>query len=536
MQFYYKLREFPFIKLIIPFCLGILTGYFCQVLPSYALVLIALLIFTSIFLIRLTPSCMTRGLIILSVFFLCGFTIIQNKLIKPEINSQQELRINAQIVSDPVKKPKYTKFIVNIDSENCNSFKILTYIFDDDTINLRKGDRIFFTSRLKRIENSGNSSFDYKNYMRRQYVEYSAFVGDNDYKRIECKGISFLSFCSDIRKGITNTLKISGIREPELGLLKAMLLGAKDSLDTEIKNDYIGAGAIHFLAISGLHTGIVFILISFVLLNIFRLRKTGLLFTLLSIGLLWCYAIITGLPSSVLRASIILTLIVFGKYLRRDINLYNAIAASALIILLFEPGSLFSPGFQLSYAAYTAIIFLYPKLYRLLVCKNKFLDSIWKLSVVSIAAQLGTLPLSILYFQHIYCYSLLTNLCISCFIPVIIYGGFSCILIAFIIPGRTIISELLSSVIKLVNYLINSIANLPGAISETINFSIPETILIYIILAGSFTMLWYKKKKIIFIILTSALLLSSYNSYKKFANINMAKQQLKYKQCKNKHK
>jgi len=354
--------------------------------------------------------------------------------------------------------------------------------------------------------------------MKRQYVQHAAFVGNADYKIIENVGFSFTKFCSDIRSKIITILANSGIREPELGLLNAMLLGVKDNLDTNIKNNYIAAGGIHFLAISGLHTGIIFILISFLLHNMWRLSKSGLAFSLLTLVLLWTYAIITGLPSSVLRASIILSFIIIGKYFKRDLNLYNAIASSAFIILLFDPGSLFSPGFQLSYAAYTSIIYLYPKLYSLIDCKNIFLNNIWKLSALSIAAQLGTLPLSILYFHHIYYYSLFTNLCISFFIPIIIYGGFTSICISSLIPGETIISKSLSFIIKIVNRIINTIAHLPGAISENINYSVIETMLIYLIIVSCFIMIWYRKRNLVFIILVSTLLFCSYNSYKKITN------------------
>jgi competence protein ComEC len=479
---------------------------------------IAVLLLLFIVLIRLIRSTSIKGVIIIFTLYLCGFWITQNKLSIPDIASTNNHYLTGQIVSYPIKKDSYTKFIVKSQTTGHKSLKILAYIFDKDTLNITKGDSIHFCSRTKRIENFKDQKFDYKHYMKRQYVQYSAFIGNADYKIIDTDDFSFIKFCSIIRNKIINTLADSGIKEPELGLLKAMLLGVKDNLDTTVKNNYIAAGGIHFLAISGLHTGIVFILISFLLHNICRLSKSGWAFSILSIGLLWTYAIITGLPSSVLRASIILSFIIIGKYYNINVNLYNAIASSAFLILLFDPGSIFSPGFQLSYAAYSSIIYLYPKIYKSIRCKNKILNNIWRISAVSIAAQIGTLPLSIFYFHHIYSYSLLTNLCISVFIPIIIYCGFTSIFISTLIPGETLLSESLSYIIKFVNYIIDNIAHLPGAISGEINFSVPETIFIYIILAGGFMMVWYKKRKLLFIILMSALFICSYNSYKKVEN------------------
>ncbi len=513
MQLYYKLKKFPFVRLTIPFIIGILTGYFSPTLPFFALFITTIALLFSIILTRLIPSETMKGIIISVAFILCGFVVIQKEFNTTFTDTNKELNISGQIISYPIKKTKYTKFIVKTDRPKHLSLRVLVYIFKEDSLSLTRGDYIALKTKLRSIENKKNQSFDYKGYMKRQYVNHMAFVKDGNYEVINIKGFSFIKLCSKIRNKTIKILEASGIREPELGLLKAMLLGVKDSLDTDLKNSYIEAGGIHFLAISGLHMGIVFILITFFLHNICRLSKSGLYFSLLSMCMIWAYAIITGLPSSVLRATIILSLIITGKYIKREVNLYNTIASSAFIILLFDPASLFSPGFQLSYAAYTSIIYLYPKLYKLIVCKNKVLNGIWRLSVVSIAAQIGTIPLCLLYFNHIYYYSFFTNICISCFIPVIIYGGFISIFISLFISDVTIISKPLSLIIKTVNQIIDTIASTPGAISKEINFSVVETLLVYAIIISCFTMIWYKKRKLIFVLLISIFLLCSHNSY-----------------------
>lgn len=515
MHSFYKLREFPFVGVIIPFCLGIVSGYFSPILPFYGYILLAIYFLLSLILASLIPQKSARVLIILTLIFFNGFTLIQSKLTTPDIDPTRKMTLSGEIVSVPKKQSRYTKFIVESNSIKDNPLKIVTYIFSEDNLNLNKGDIIVFKSKLKRIENRENQTFDYKNYMKRQYVNHIAFVNKSDYKELYHEKFSFNKFCTFIRKKIIDKLQESGIKEPELGLLKAMLLGEKNNLDKDIKKDYIAAGAIHLLAISGLHTGIIYILITFILSYVIRLRSYDFSYMFLSIGLLWFYAIITGLPPSVLRATIILSFIILGKYMQRGVNIYNGIAFSAFIILACDPGCLLSPGFQLSYAAYTSIVYLYPRLYKLLVIKNRLLNSIWQLSVVSFSAQLGTLPLSVMHFGHIYYYSLLTNLCISCFIPIIIYGGISSLIISCFIPGETYISIALSYIIKIVNYIIDTIAHLPGAISEKINLSVIDTILIYFLLAGISTMIWHRKRNLIFFILASTIMLYSLKSFDK---------------------
>lgn len=518
MQFYFRLRSYPFIRILIPFCLGILTGYYCNLLSDLALLITAISIIPSIFIVRLIYSNTAKGLLLSILLFTCGLLVIQCNLKMPYITTTEKVDVCGQIVSTPIKKDKYTKFIVRWDNKKYNSPKLIVYIFKREKLKFSKGDLIHFKARLKKIENRKEQLFDYKHYMKRQYIQYAAFVSYNDFKKVENNKFSLTKFCSDIRIFIIKTFRDSGIKEPELGLLNAMLLGEKTNIDMDIKKNYVAAGGVHFLAISGLHTGIVFILITFSLHNICRIPKSSITFLIMTLAMLWIYAIITGLAPSVLRASIILSLIIIGKHIKREVNLYNAIASAAFIILVFDPGALFSPGFQLSFAAYTSIIYLYPKFHKLITCKNKLINNLWKLTSVSLAAQIGTLPLCIYYFHHIYYYSLLTNLCISGLIPIVIYGGFLSFIVSLLITGDTIISESLVFIIKVTNSIIDTIAHFPGAISVNINYSIVEIILTYSIIISSLIMIVYKKKNFIFIILISTLLYCSYNSYKIIAN------------------
>jgi competence protein ComEC len=127
------------------------------------------------------------------------------------------------------------------------------------------------------------------------------------------------------------------------------------------------------LAVSGLHVGIVFWLIALVFGFLQKQKSGRIFFMILSVSILWFYAFITGLSPSVMRASAMFSIVVIGENLHRKSNIYNSLAASAFILLLINPNNLYDIGFQLSYSAVFGIVFLQPKLEKLIFVKPKFI-------------------------------------------------------------------------------------------------------------------------------------------------------------------
>ncbi|MBO5863624.1 MAG: ComEC/Rec2 family competence protein, partial [Paludibacteraceae bacterium] len=156
-----------------------------------------------------------------------------------------------------------------------------------------------------------------------------------------------------------------------------------------MKGAYSLTGASHVLAVSGLHVGVVFIFSNFFLGLIFirkfkRWRYLPLLFVL------WGYAFVTGMSPSVVRATIMFSMMIVGMMTGRKGVTYNTIAASALLMLIYNPLYITDIGFQLSYTAVFSIVLLQDKISSLLDVKNVFLKKVWDLTAVSIAAQIGT--------------------------------------------------------------------------------------------------------------------------------------------------
>jgi len=203
-----------------------------------------------------------------------------------------------------------------------------------------------------------------------------------------------------------------------------LVLGQKQYLEPETKQAFAGVGAMHILAVSGLHVGLVFLLFNWLFKPLQKLPNGHIVQTVLVILVIVGYAAITGFSPSVTRASLMFALISVGNMLRRVGDIYNTIFASAFLMLLYNPDLLFSIGFQLSYIAVLGIIFIYPKLFKCLAPKYWITVKLWSLLCLAIAAQLVTFPLGIYYFHQFPTYFFITNLIVIPAAFVLLLGGF----------------------------------------------------------------------------------------------------------------
>jgi len=481
-----KLHTSPFIRILPIFALGIILGYLLPTAPltPFIITLFTLLV-VSIFVRRSIIVDYTLPLFIL----LAGFTLTQTKNHFHIFHiSNKKIFTEASIISS------VTNNSCNIE---CNSgLRAKAYFHNYNTHSLEKGDKIKFISKFSKIKNHENSVFNYQKYMKTQYIGYTCSI--YKYKVTKHQTLAYKT-----HNWISNQLYKTGIEKETGDILIAMLLGEKSQLNYETKHNYINAGAIHILAVSGLHTGIIYLLICFVLHTIFRVNKNSKKFLIISLSLLWIYAIITYLPSSICRASLIISFALISKQIKRPFSTYNAIAASAFIILLFDPNSLFTVGFQLSYAAYLSIIYFYPKIRSLFKTNNYFIGKLYDIITLSISAQLGTIPLCALYFGQIATYSILTNVLIAFLIPILMYIAILSILISLIHIDIT--SYLLNYLVKFINEVTSYFAGISGSVIH-IHTNIFQTILLYTIIILAFRMLWFKKRHLVFYTLISILI------------------------------
>jgi competence protein ComEC len=203
----------------------------------------------------------------------------------------------------------------------------------------------------------------------------------------------------NVQRALLDKLRKYDFPKDEFAVLSAMVLGNREFMDKDIKNSYANTGASIFLAVSGLHVGVVFFVLSFVLSLFWKERHARWLRTVVLLLALWSYAFITGLPSSVVRASVMLSFVCLGMALNRKSSIYNTMAASAFFMLLYHPFYLFDVSFQLSYMAcglsWHSTEDLCDVFFQKMVASE-----VWVVLSVSLAAQIGTVPISLYYFHQ----------------------------------------------------------------------------------------------------------------------------------------
>jgi competence protein ComEC len=319
---------------------------------------------------------------------------------------------------------------VQVEKVFCNgewkkaSGRVLTYFSKPtvDTLDIQYGTELLLANAPRIVDPPMNpEEFDYQRYLANQQIFHQHFVGTNP---IEVLGQNpsnpVLHKAYQLRSFYRDKLSENIAGEQEQSIVLALLLGIKDGLDHDLKEAFSAAGAMHILAVSGLHVGIIFLVLSsmFSFLKTRGGKKGIFLFLLINLAALWLYALLAGASPSVLRASTMFSMILLTQSFSRKSNIYNSLALAAFVLLIYDPFLLFSVGFQLSFLAVFGIVFIQPKLSRLLVFDSWLMQKGWELTAVSIAAQLATFPLGLLYFHRFPNFFLISNL-------VVIPGAFA---------------------------------------------------------------------------------------------------------------
>jgi competence protein ComEC len=287
-----------------------------------------------------------------------------------------------------------------------------------------------------------------------------------------------------IQKGIQEVYKTYLKNKVTRGLIEALIFGIKDELEESTTKIYADTGTIHVLAVSGLHVGLLFMGMQLITKPI---RKKWPKFAIQMAGL-WLYVFICGAEPSILRAGIMLSVVAWGKSIKKNTSVFNNLGLAGILILLFQPNELFNAGFLLSFLAVGGIAWLHPILCRILAFKNTYLQKIYEFSMVTLAAQIITLPVTIHLFHRFPTYFLISNLLIIPLTTLITFGGIILLLISPVTVASELLGDLIEKTIGLCNAIAQHMSQWPGAIINDIYITIPELIflsatVIYCILA-----------------------------------------------------
>ena len=514
--------KYPVVRILFAFICGIVLKFSFPnfTLPIYVVLLFIFIVCMLVWLFVHRADFLWHigGLLILINIGLIGFaytqTFMQYYSIPADFETDNKHLFVATIKEPPTLKPKSIKLTTSVNAiykdsswQTCRYKAIVYLAIDSLSKQIEYGDKLIINSVLNEIEEPKNPhAFDYARYLRIKNIHLQSYCSENQWKRIAVKqGNPIMDYAIHIRNKFLQIFEAAHMDMKEYGVIAAILLGYDDKLDPDLQKSYSSAGASHILCVSGMHVGIIFMIVNFFLKFLDNNRWQKILKACLLLLVIWLYACITGLSPSVLRAATMFSFVSLGGMLEQQTNTYNSLFSSMLFLLLFNPLLIFEVGFQLSYAAVFGIVWLQNPIYQLYTCKTKVGDYVWNLITVSIAAQLFTAPIAMYCFHQFPNYFIITNIIVIGLAFVVVCLGIAVLVFSFWPFVYKCLAFALTFLIRFMNTAIESIENLPFSTTKGISFSLIETILMYVFIV-CFASIWlYKRKDCVFFAIVACL-------------------------------
>ncbi len=513
-------HRIPFIRLLLPFIVGLLLAYYLPVALASWLCLVVLLLLIPILWIwstrrQITPTSVRLWAVLLSLGFLAlGYSrcfwedarhwsnhlshhveIADTNTYLARISSPVQIKQSS--ISTTIQLLQQKDSLGNW--QPVAAKLLTTFELDSLSAQLSYGQGLLFRAKITDIKGAANPhAFDAERFYRHKNIHQRIYLKSGYWQQMPelNAGNPLTKLLLNWRNYLLGVLEQQLAAYPnEYAVASALILGARTALSSDLRNAYADTGATHVLAVSGLHVGLVVVFLSFII-NFGRKKKAKAwyeaLFLLLGI---WLFAMLTGASPSVVRASTMFSFLTVGNALGRRSSIYNTLAASAFFILCFQPLALWDLGFQLSYLAVIGIVYLQPKIYKWFYVPNKIGDYIWNLTSVSLAAQLATLPLSLLYFHQFPVYFWLSGLVVIPLATIILMLGIATLLLSWVPLVSSLFGQLLYYFIFMMNAAIFSIQQLPFATWEGFWLENWEAWLWYLLLISFIMGLQYKKPR-----------------------------------------
>lgn len=371
--------------------------------------------------------------------------------------------------------------------------RVLLYFNVDD---IRQGDQLMISTQIQKIKNKGNpGEFDAETYWGNKGIQFMGFVSEEGIAYLDYfEPNKFQKWRNSVIESIENTLRKATQNHPEsFGVASALILGDKSELNPAIKDSFQSAGAMHVLAVSGLHIGILLTVLIFFFRQFSRwINQTKA--TLIALIIIWLYAFLINFPPSVIRASLLFSIVFIGKVINAQPNNLNTLSFAFIVMLMIQPRWLFDIGFQLSFLAMIGIYTLYPIVSKWIFIRNKWIRKIWEGTAVGISAQLFTFPLTLYYFHQFPNYFILTNIGMMFFAFVVLLLGFLLLTFQWIPFIRIAIAFFFSLMISGMILFVEKISSLPAAIATGFKLNFFHVLLLYLLLI--LFLLFRKNKKI----------------------------------------
>ena len=507
----YIWKAAPFLRLLLPLIAGVILEYyfkftFSQMVTSATVAILLLSLFSIISVAWRFKYGILQGISVSLLITCCGALLTWHKDVRNDIkwyghHCDSTSYFIATIKEPCVEKAKSYKvlvhvaFVVNNHTVYSSTGDLLLYVAKDSSLKIPQyGDTIIFANKLQQIKNSGNpGAFDYARYSSFHQLFHQVYlrktdwyISGNDMQR----GYNFYIF--KLRDKIKDIIYQYIPGESERSIAAALLIGYKIDLDKDLVQAYSNAGVVHLIAISGLHMGIIYSILFWLFAKIPFVKRSKLTRLLLTLCCLWVFALLTGASGSVLRSAFMFSFIAVGLAFNRKASIYNSMAASAFILLCYNPYLLWDVGFQLSYLAVLGIVISQPNVVSWFHSKNKIVNTAWQLCSVSLAAQLFTFPICIFYFHQLPLLFLVSNLIA---IPLTTIALWTCIILIIVSPIHAIafvIGKIVFVAIWLINHTVLFINAIPFSLWDNLHLNFIQTFVMYMIVCG--TLYWLLQK------------------------------------------
>lgn len=504
-----KLLNFALIKITICLILGILFAHFFNfpIIYTLAICLIGVLGLSAFLIIEKGRLVKTSGYGILTFLTFVGIGMLTYQFHDQKEFDQHYTQTNGPAqdsietitfrIREVIKPGAYhEKYIVDILKINNRGFtgKTLLNVKKDSLFQPFKVDDILVVS-ASLIELPGRlnpNQFDYKAYLEKQYIYHQIFADNTQLLALPSDVHTVFGYAAQLRTRINSQLKVYNFKPDELALINALLLGQRQDISPEILNSYSKAGAIHILAVSGLHVGIVLLLLNSLFKPLEYLKHGTLIKTILLVAVLWSFAVVAGLSASVTRAVMMFSIVAIGMNLKRPANIFNTLAISMFFLLLFKPLFLFDVGFQMSYLAVIAIVTIQPLIVKLWKPKFKPVEKLWQIFTVTIAAQIGVVPISLFYFHQFPGLFFVSNLVIIPVLGIILGLGIVIIFLALMNILPFWLADIYGGMISLMTSFVRWVSIQEKFVFTDLSFSMLQVFTSYLLILTLF--LLFKKQ------------------------------------------
>lgn len=495
-------KPYPFLRLSIPLLLGVTTAINELVvtgteylvfftLCGLALIILFLTMYPGSYHLRWAP-----GIPVFLFLFLAGLLLEVNRQSKTFPLIPENDSINTFIASvnePPVNSGASQKVFLTLkyrhdgDSWKPLTGNVLGYFRNgkSGTV-ISLGDFIVFRTRIEKMtDNSNPGTFSYVDYLHKKGISHSVSMAGHGWKKLNMEPDNLVRRKAiHLRNRLLGIFRENNLTGKEFAVASALLLGYVNEIDNETRREYAASGAMHILSVSGMHVGIVYVFLNFLLRFLNRYRYGKYIKAIIMLFFIFLYAMITGLSPCVIRAAIMLSLPIIAGLMNRNVDIINVIAVSCFVMVSKNPALLVDVGFQLSYLAVIGIVTLYKPIYDLYITSAWIPDKIWSLLAVSLAAQLATLPITLYVFHQFPNFFLLTNILVVPLSSIIIYTGILLLVVGQVPFLCVLTAKLLIFLIKAMNMVIHLIEELPFSTTTGIYIDEIQVALLFVMVGA----------------------------------------------------